>query len=126
MNLKVAFSIFLIAVFIYLILTNHSFTAYVENSVQNMNTSLSMGSAMEFYNKTENMTKSAFLNWSLNSSNTNAVIREVKAASGNTIDNIIKMWNSVQALKNATAGVVNKTSIVYSSLKSSLHNITTG
>ncbi|MEM3245540.1 MAG: hypothetical protein QXS81_00010 [Candidatus Micrarchaeaceae archaeon] len=123
MNLKLAFSIFLIAIFIYLIITNNSFLKYVSSSIQNMNTSLSVGSAMEFYNKTENMTKGAFLNWSLNKSNTNEVIEQVKAASGNTIENMIKIWNSIQGLKNATMYAVNKTDEIYSTLKNSLHNI---
>ncbi|MEM4065186.1 MAG: hypothetical protein QW582_03150, partial [Candidatus Micrarchaeaceae archaeon] len=83
----------------------------------------SVGSAMEFYNKTENMTKGAFLNWSLNKSNTNEVIEQVKAASGNTIENMIKIWNSIQGLKNATMYAVNKTDEIYSTLKNSLHNI---
>ncbi len=126
-KIKLVISLIVVAVFIYLIATNISFRKYTENKITNINTTLpGSNQILNFYNDTKNMTKGAFINWSINSSNNNSVIDGIKNSSKNTTalqDNLARIWNKINSLKNISVTSVNYTSEIYENLKGTLASI---
>ncbi len=123
MNAKVIIGILLVALFIYLLITNPSFTKYAENSIETMNTSFSPQAFENFFNATKNMTKGQFINWSESNKN-NPVISKVLSTAGNVTDNLGKLWNSVNGLKGSLSWAANKTETIYQTLNKSIAGIT--
>ncbi len=123
MNAKVIIGILLVALFIYLLITNPSFTKYTENSIQSINTSFSPQAFENFFNATKNMTKGQFINWSQSNKN-NPIISKVISTAGNVTDNLGKLWNSLNGLKGSLSWAANKTDVIYHTLNKTITNIT--
>ena len=72
------------------------------------------------------MTKGAFINWSINSSNNNSVISGIKNSSKNMTalqDNLARVWDKINSLKNISVTSVNYTSEIYENLKGTIASI---
>lgn len=120
-------SIVIAAAFIYFALTSGAFRSYALNSVEKMNTSISLSQSMELFNRTRNLSEGAFVNWSLNGSNNNGVINTIRSHSGNTgnfISNVKTLWGTINALNASVAGKSNYTSYVYNAINGTIGNIT--
>ncbi len=128
-NGRVAYivSIIIAAAFIYFAFTSGAFRSYALNSVENMNTSISLSQSIELFNRTRNLSEGAFVNWSLNSSNNNSVINGIRSRSrntGNFIVNVKTLWSTINALNASVAGKNNYTSYVYNAINGTFRNIT--
>lgn len=120
--------IVIIAVFIYLVVTNPSFLSYAFNAVKGINTTIpSDAQFVGLFNKTRNMSEGTFVNWSINNSASNPVISKIKAASANVTafkNNLESFWQEYQSLRNLSSSAGNYSSTVYNSLKSKYNNVT--
>lgn len=114
-KLKLVIALIVVAIFVYFLASNTNFRNYVGTSLTNINTSMQESQFISVYSHAKNMSEGEFINWSVNSSNTNAEIANIKNTFKNSSlekERFGELWDSIAYIKNST-----NVSYIYNSVK---------